>query len=73
MLCILYLNQNWLAEHGGELRLYLNHDDNLKSTAFIDVLPVTGRLVIFLSDIFYHEVLPATRDRMSLTGWFLTR
>lgn len=71
--CILYLNQNWLAEHGGELRLYLNHDDNLKSTAFIDVLPVAGRLIVFLSDTFYHEVLPATRDRMSLTGWFLTR
>ena len=71
--CILYLNQNWLAEYGGELRLYFHHDEDLKSTAFIDVLPLAGRLVVFLSDTFYHEVLPATRDRVSLTGWFLTR
>ena len=32
-----------------------------------------GRLVAFLSDRFEHEVLPATRERMSFTGWFRRR
>jgi SM-20-related protein len=38
-----------------------------------DVLPVAGTLVCFLSDRFEHEVLPATRERLSLTGWFRRR
>ncbi|HYN53675.1 MAG TPA: 2OG-Fe(II) oxygenase [Methylotenera sp.] len=76
--CILYLNQDWLAENGGELRLYLNSADETMYVAPIDRLsldisPLGGRLVVFLSDTFYHEVLPATQDRKSLTGWFLTR
>ena len=68
--CILYLNQNWLEEYGGHLRLYLNDDDE---TEHLDIAPMGGRLVLFLSDTFYHEVLPASRIRKSLTGWFLTR
>jgi SM-20-related protein len=39
----------------------------------LDISPIGGRLVMFLSDTFYHEVLPTSKDRMSLTGWFLTR
>jgi SM-20-related protein len=67
---ILYLNPNWEAEHGGQLRIYLpdSGDDG-----FVDVLPRGGTLAIFLSDRFYHEVLPATRARMSITGWFKVR
>lgn len=64
---ILYLNEGWLPVHGGELRLYL---DNQK---WIDILPTGGRLVLFLSADFWHEVRPATRARISLTGWFRTR
>jgi SM-20-related protein len=30
-------------------------------------------LVTFLSARFLHEVLPARRDRFSLTGWLLSR
>ncbi len=76
--CILYLNQDWLVESGGQLRLYLNKANGTQLTSSIDVQsldisPLGGRLVVFLSDTFYHEVLPATQDRMSLTGWFLTR
>jgi SM-20-related protein len=63
--CILYLNENWQADEGGELRLYL--DDN-----HIDILPEGGKLVLFLSAKFWHEVLPAKRHRISLTGWFHT-
>lgn len=61
---ICYLNQDWKAEHGGQLRMYL-------PDATTDVLPVSGRLVCFRSDEIEHEVLPATRERLSLTGWML--
>src|SRR5687768_13389706 len=61
---IFYLNRDWKAEHGGQLRMYLPHET-------IDVLPVAGRLVCFRSDQIEHEVLPATRERLSLTGWML--
>lgn len=67
---ILYLNHAWQAEHGGQLRLYLD-GENL--TPYLDIEPVGGRLVLFDSSRFYHEVLPATRERISLTGWFRTR
>lgn len=64
---ILYLNEDWLPQHGGELKLYINE------TEWLDILPKGGRLVLFLSAEFWHEVLPATRERLSLTGWFRTR
>ena len=32
-----------------------------------------GSLLVFLSADMPHEVLPATRDRLSLTGWFRRR
>ena len=67
--CVLYLNENWKPEHGGELRLYLDGD----GAQFEDVLPQGGRLVVFLSGRFAHEVLPAKRERISIAGWFKTR
>jgi SM-20-related protein len=63
---ILYLNPDWKEEQGGQLRMYLS--DRTK-----DFLPITGRLVIFRSDEIEHEVLPATRERLSITGWMLDR
>lgn len=68
--CILYLNEAWQAKDGGQLRLYLNGGD---PADYLDVLPVGGTLVTFLSSRFWHEVLPAKRERMSLTGWYKTR
>jgi SM-20-related protein len=35
--------------------------------------PTGGCLVVFLSGEVPHEVLPATRERLSLTGWFRRR
>ena len=61
---ICYLNQEWKEEHGGQLRMYL-------PDATRTVLPIAGRLVCFRSDQIEHEVLPATRERLSLTGWML--
>ena len=61
---ICYLNPNWKTMEGGQLRLYLQNKTE-------DVLPEAGRLVCFRSDLLEHEVLPATRPRLSLTGWLL--
>jgi len=63
---ICYLNEGWRTEHGGQLRLYSPEGN-------IEVLPLSGRLVCLRSDLIEHEVLPATRERLSLTGWMLDR
>ncbi len=63
---IFYLNSEWSEADGGELLLY--HQD--QAEAFKRVLPKLGTLVVFLSEEFPHEVLPAKRSRHSLTGWF---
>jgi len=67
---ILYLNAGWGAGDGGELRLYLERKPDAAS---VDIQPAGGTLVLFLSERFPHEVLPATRERLSLTGWFKSR
>ncbi|WP_287031194.1 2OG-Fe(II) oxygenase [Pseudomonas sp. UBA6310] len=64
---VFYLNPDWLPEQGGALRLYLDESRSL------DVLPEAGTLACFVSAEFAHEVLPASRDRLSLTGWFRRR
>lgn len=64
---VLYLNPLWLPEHGGQLRM------TLKGDAEYDVQPIGGCLVVFLSGEIPHEVLPSTRERLSLTGWFRRR
>ncbi|MFN7120162.1 MAG: 2OG-Fe(II) oxygenase [Saprospiraceae bacterium] len=64
---ICYLNADWQAEQGGQLRLYV--PDNEGNEVAIDVLPQGGRMVCFKSDMLEHEVLPATRERLSVTGW----
>lgn len=63
---VLYLNSDWRAEYGGALRLYAQGEH-------VDLLPEAGRLVIFHSDRFEHEVLPALRERWSVAGWFRRR
>ena len=64
--CAIYLNEDWTPADGGALRIY---DGELVR----DVLPVAGTMACFLSDRFEHEVLPATRERLALTGWFRRR
>jgi SM-20-related protein len=64
---VIYLNDAWLPEHGGQLRMYLEEGREH------DVVPTGGCLVVFLSGEVPHEVLPATRERLSLTGWFRRR
>ncbi|WP_263144549.1 2OG-Fe(II) oxygenase [Pseudomonas sp. RIT-PI-AD] len=62
----LYLNPGWQPQDGGALRLYLDEGEH-------EVLPEAGCLVLFLSASLPHEVLPAHRERLSLTGWFRRR
>jgi SM-20-related protein len=62
---ICYLNDNWSSDQGGQLRMFLPDGTTP------EVLPTLGRLVCFRSDQIEHEVLPATRTRLSLTGWIL--
>lgn len=59
---IVYLNEAWRPEHGGQLRLHVEPP--------VDVEPVLGRLVVFLSDRIEHEVLPAHAERFALTAWY---
>jgi len=80
--CILYLNEDWKEEAGGCLRLFLPSApaDTAgvsahmpQAAAYHDVLPLAGTLVTFLSGVFEHEVLSATRERLSITGWLRSR
>ena len=64
---ILYLNDSWTEADGGQLRLYFPQEDG--SERVEDVLPVGGRLVVFLSAEVPHEVLPTQKERISITGW----
>lgn len=66
---ICYLNEEWLPEHGGELRLYLPEAGGTETIK--DVLPIAGRLICFRSDLLEHEVLTTNRHRYSITGWLL--
>jgi SM-20-related protein len=65
--CVLYLNDAWTAADGGALRLHVSAGDAR------DILPVGGTLVCFLADRYEHEVLPARRERLAITGWFRRR
>lgn len=71
--CIVYLNQDWDMQDGGQLKLYLNETDESDKYKSLLISPLAGRAVIFLSDTFYHEVMPTYKERVSLTGWFLSR
>lgn len=61
---ILYLNN---LEKGGELVIY---DKDDKNKIICQITPKAGTFVIFFSKTIYHEVLPCSEDRYSLTTWF---
>ncbi|MDF2179546.1 2OG-Fe(II) oxygenase [Aliiglaciecola sp. CAU 1673] len=63
---VLYLNPDWQPADGGELLMY----EKKQEKPFLRLVPEFGKLVIFLSERFPHEVLPAQRDRYSIAGWF---
>lgn len=61
---IVYLNRDWNENEGGQLRMHLKDKR-------VDYFPLAGRLICFRSDLIEHEVLPALRERLSITGWLL--
>lgn len=66
---VLYLNEGWQDGDGGQLRLFDSVGDGIIAT----IQPVFGTLVIFLSEVFPHQVLTANRQRRSIAGWFRGR
>ena len=64
---VCYLNDDWCEADGGALRLYL--DPGALEDGAVDVWPLAGSSICFLSEL-EHEVLPATRERLSLAAWF---
>jgi len=62
---VYYLNDRWQTDDGGELLLY-DKEENYITT----VMPHANTLVVFMSEIFPHEVLPAKKTRHSIAGWY---
>jgi SM-20-related protein len=60
---VCYLNDHWTEGDGGELVLHTESGP-------LTVPPVYRTVVLFLSEEMSHEVMPARRDRYSVTGWF---
>ena len=63
---ICYLNDDWQPTHGGHLAIYVPEPGNTENTILLE--PIGGRLVCFDTGLMEHEVLPATRNRLSITG-----
>ena len=64
---VLYLNEGWTPQAGGELRIFEAGGGHR------DVAPLAGRMVCFLTPGREHAVLPTQRDRLSISGWFRGR
>jgi len=65
---ILYLTPNWQDGDGGELKFYTDPEKGVEGHS-LTLRPIFGKVVLFRSDLFWHEVLPANTNRYSLTGW----
>lgn len=62
---IVYLNQAWRPEHGGQLQLHVEPPTQIE--------PSLDRLVVFRSEVVEHEVLHAHAERWALTAWYSAR
>lgn len=64
---LLYLNPEWANDDQGELIVY---DPTDTDKQLLKVTPTWGKLVIFRSDQFFHEVRPTVKIRRALSGWY---
>lgn len=64
---ILYLNEQWQSDHGGELSIY---QPNSPDHQIAKVQPQIGNFILFRSDLFPHQVEKSFQNRLSVTGWF---
>ncbi len=62
---VFYLNAEWNTNDGGELIIYDKDDVKIQK-----VIPNGNTLIVFISESFPHEVLPAKRQRHSIAGWY---
>ncbi|CAH1537207.1 SM-20-related protein [Vibrio rotiferianus] len=62
---VFYMNESWSEEDAGELVVYDLNDNEIAT-----IPPRSGRLFVFLSEQFPHEVLPTNAERSSIAGWF---
>ncbi len=62
---VYYLNDSWSDADGGKLVIYDKEGKELQK-----VMPNANTLVVFMSENFPHEVLPAKKTRYSIAGWF---
>ena len=62
---IMYLNADWKAADGGELRIHHVEEEQ-------NISPDNGKSVFFKSSDLAHEVLLTNKQRMSITGWLKT-
>jgi SM-20-related protein len=69
---VLYLNPDWQRTDGGVLRIH-GEKDGRENDGFIDIEPLGGRLVCFVTSAREHEVLEARRERLGISGWFRAR
>ena len=71
---LLYLNQSWKKEDGGELRMHFDSGGDFLATGeepnYLDVEPKAGTLVLFRSDKVPHEVLDTYTERLAVAGWY---
>jgi SM-20-related protein len=66
---VLYFNSQWSPGDGGELRIHRP----AQIPNILDVAPLGGRLVCFLSSSVVHEVMITQKCRMSFAGWWNRR
>ncbi|MDR9830485.1 2OG-Fe(II) oxygenase [Vibrio sp. FNV 38] len=62
---VFYMNESWEEADAGELVVYGLDDQKIAT-----IPPRSGRLFVFLSERFPHEVLPTNAERFSIAGWF---
>lgn len=67
---VFYLNPGWIADHGGEVKIYSRPDDHgLPEGAERIVKPLLGRILLLMSGAVDHEIMPCHHPRYALTAW----
>jgi len=63
---VLYLNEDWQPDFGGQIALYNEQNPDQKDA---EIHPDFAQCVLFLSANIFHEVIFTNRERFSVTGW----
>lgn len=70
---IVYLREDeWTEADGGKLRAYIPKGSAAEASGkeYVDIEPIGGRLILFLSGAVDHEVLPVhSKERFAVTSW----